>query len=50
MDNEHPLGTKIYLTLRSIAQRCVSKGGNEHRAGCPSFETPCFARLLRMRW
>ena len=27
------------LTLRSIAQRCVSKGGNAHLACCPSFET-----------
>jgi hypothetical protein len=27
------------LTLRSRAQRGVSKGGNEHRACCPCFET-----------
>jgi len=37
------------LTLRSIAQRCVSKGGNAHLACCPSFETRRFAALLRMR-
>jgi len=37
------------LTLRSIAKRCVSKGGNEHLACCPSFETRRFAALLRMR-
>jgi len=37
------------LTLRSIAQRCVSKGGHEHRVYCPSFETRRFAVLLRMR-
>lgn len=28
----------------------VSKGGHAHLACCPSFETPCCARLLRMRW
>jgi hypothetical protein len=27
------------LTLRSRAKRGVSKGGNEHLAGCPCFET-----------
>jgi hypothetical protein len=37
------------LTLRSIAQRCVSKGGHEHHVCCPSFETRRFAALLRMR-
>ena len=37
------------LTLRSIAKRRVSKGGNEHRVCCPSFETHRFAMLLRMR-
>jgi hypothetical protein len=37
------------LTLRSIAQRCVSKGGNAHLACCPSFETRRFAAFLRMR-
>jgi len=35
--------------LRSAPQERVSKGGNAHLACCPSFETPRFARLLRMR-
>ncbi len=37
------------LTLRSIAQRCVSKGGNAHLVCSPSFETRRFAALLSMR-
>ena len=39
------------LILRSDAQRRVSKDGqvNRHRFG-PWFETPCFARLLTMRF
>ncbi len=41
--------SRNHLTLRSIAQRCVSKGGNAHLACCPSFETRRFAALLRMR-
>ncbi len=28
----------------------VSKGGHAHPLRCPSFETPCLARLLRMGW
>ena len=40
---------KHILTLRSAPQECVSKGGHTHRVRCPSFETPCCARLLRMR-
>jgi hypothetical protein len=32
-----------------VAQRRVSKDGPRVRAVHPSFETPCFARLLRMR-
>ena len=36
------------LTLRSGPQGRVSKGGIRHRC-CPSFETPRYARLLRMR-
>jgi hypothetical protein len=28
-----------HFTLRSITQRCVSKGGNEHLVCCPPFET-----------
>jgi len=36
------------LTLRSIAKRCVSKGG-QRQDWFPSFETPRHARLLRMR-
>jgi hypothetical protein len=35
------------LILRSAKR--VSKDGNEQRACGPSFETPRFARLLRMR-
>ena len=35
------------LTLRSGPKGRVSKGGNEHLACCPSFETRC--ALLRMR-
>jgi hypothetical protein len=37
------------LTLRSGLKGRVSKGGNEHPVCCPSFETPRFAWLLRMR-
>ncbi len=36
--------------LRSAPQERVSKDGHEHHVCCPSFETPCFARLLSMRW
>jgi hypothetical protein len=36
------------LTLRSIAKRCVSKGGHESRC-CPPFETRPYESLLRVR-
>ena len=42
----HARPARRRITLRSTAQRCVSKGGQQV---VPSFETPCFARLLRMR-
>ena len=41
-------GPKPNLILRSTPQACVSKDGQQRRC-CPSFETPRFARLLRMR-
>ncbi len=41
--------SKVNLTLRSGPQDRVSKGGNEHHASCPSFETLRYAQLLRMR-
>jgi len=37
------------LTLRSGPKDRVSKGGIEHLACCPSFETHRRAMLLRMR-
>jgi hypothetical protein len=37
-----------HLALRSRAKRGVSKGGQQSRCS-PSFETPRYARLLRMR-
>ena len=40
---------KPRLILRSTPQACVSKDGIHHDC-CPSFETPRFARLLRMRF
>ena len=40
--------SRPYLTLRSIAQRCVSKGGREHGASLPILRDGA-ARLLRMR-
>jgi hypothetical protein len=38
-----------HLTLRSIAERCVSKDGQQTRCSFPSFETRPFGTLLRMR-
>ena len=35
--------------VRSVAQRRVSNHGHDRRSLRPSFETPCFAWLLRMR-
>ncbi len=36
------------LTLRSIAKRCVSKGGHEWWC-CPPFETQPYGSVLRVR-
>jgi len=38
------------LTLRSAAQRRVSKGVKPHRVCCPSFETRACGARLRMRF
>ena len=38
------------LTLRSGPKGRVSKGGQPARCSFPAFETPRFARLLRMRF
>jgi hypothetical protein len=40
---------RVGLTLRSGPKDRVSKGGIEHLACCPSFETHRRAMLLRMR-
>eukprot|EP01034_Spumella_vulgaris_P044072 gene44072-54764_t len=37
------------LILRSIAQRCVSKDGQQARCAIPPFETHAFGVLLRVR-
>jgi len=40
----------IGLVQRSALLRASRRTATSEVARCPSFETPCFARLLRMRF
>jgi len=42
--------TNTNLMLRSAPEERVSKHGRAHPVCCSSFETPRFARSLRIKW